>query len=255
MKRNLIALALVLFSGGLLFASGQSLSRTQSSSLRVTISKYGTLSDVLKAGGSTRFGELTLDGFEVSYKFEGEMKTVWAKGETDVKDLWPGDVKVDGNSASVTVKTVDGAWEITSLFALDEQGRMLTISRSIKNISGQPLSIEAVKQYVDPKLTGATCSTTMTLLDQKARQKVRANGCENTSCPLAERPPHDPPCFTVVCMQESALYRPLMTTEETPDCKKVVLKWQPRKRFAPQDQTSLSNNEVSTMRFAVGVIL
>lgn len=151
MKIRLIAMALALFSCTGLVATERSLSGKPSPTGKAfVVSKYGTLLDVLDDGKS-RFGKLELEGYRVSYEIRGKLKTVSAMGETGGKGLRPGQVTVDGQAASITVTTDDGALEITSRFSLTNE-KKLVISRKLRNISGGNLRLVATTQYVDPKI-------------------------------------------------------------------------------------------------------
>lgn len=192
MKRILIAVVLMLFSGSLLLTNGQSPSQPGSSSSRLIISEYGTLLDVLDADGKSRFGSLKHAGFRLSYKLNGKKtKTVWASAAVSV-GLRPGQIKVDKNTASVTVTTDDGALEITSEFTLDDGTNQLIIRRILKNTSVKELGLQQT-EYLDSKLMGSSGSTSLKTF---ALQRVRASGCNDT--PTAERPP-SAPCLTALC--------------------------------------------------------
>jgi hypothetical protein len=146
MKSKLIALALVLFFGNVLVASAQMASRRQVTGSRLIISRYGTLLDVVDAKGKSRFGKLKRDGFRVSYKTKTEAaKTLYAIGATSAKGLVPGEVRYHAGSARVTVMSEDKKLAIMSYFALDEKATTLFIRRTIRNISCEPVLIEATR--------------------------------------------------------------------------------------------------------------
>jgi hypothetical protein len=147
MKRILIALTLVLFSGSLLLATGQS--RTGSRQ-RLIISQYGTLLDILDAKGKSRYGKLKSDGFAITYKVNGKEGQVAARGVTDAEGLVPGKINYYGRTATVSVMTEDKMLQITSYFILNEIRNTLTILRRITNKSGMPLQLTSTRHYLDP---------------------------------------------------------------------------------------------------------
>ena len=93
MKRIFVALTLVVFSGSLLLASGQSTSRSQQ---RLIISQYGTLLDILDENGKSRFGKLKGDGFAITYKVKDKEVTASARGATEAKGLVKGKINYYG---------------------------------------------------------------------------------------------------------------------------------------------------------------
>lgn len=226
MKRILTAVALVLFSGGLLLANGQS------SGSAPSISSFGTLLGLPSAANRSSLDALEHDGFSFSYKLLGIQKTVWARG-ADSGGLRTGQVNVDGNSASVIVTTEDGAWEITNSFTLDDQGELI-IRRTLKNTSIKKLSLE-MTEYLDSRLLGTSVSTQ---LRTRALLRVKTRGCNEQQVerpgpaqvqgtPAAERPAHDF-CTTPVCPAGLAS---LSTVGG-----RVSLKWKCSKIVAPEKE-------------------
>jgi hypothetical protein len=227
MKRNLIALALLVLSGSALFASAPVELRPDDP--RLVVSRYGTLLKVLNADGSSRFDDLKLDGFWLKYQVDGTENTVWANGETDHSGLRPVQFDVVQGSVSVTVKTDDDALEITSRFTLNEQGGRLIISRSLKTSPGRHLNLLETKQYLDPKLISKEWSKcpparSSAILRQQGRDRVRVKVCEGQCSDFEARPPTDPPCSTVNCTENlNPTYRAFLATEQVGACKRLSL--------------------------------
>ncbi len=228
MKRILIALALLFLSGNALFASAQ----VSPANSRLVVSDYGTLLDVLNADGTPRFDKLKLDGFLLTYQVgKGPKKTVWATGETDVRELRFVSRTADENSITVTITTDDNALVITNRFILTRERQELIITRSIKNNSGKRLNLLAPKQFLDPKLLGierANCTTELTEESVRhASERVTAYDCRGTQClSFLERPPHNPPCLTIICMQDQT--RGLVAADVFGNCKVISLKGHPK---------------------------
>lgn len=270
MKRNLIALALVLFFGNVLFASAQvvPVQGLPTGSLTLVVSEYGTLLDVRNADGTSRFGRLNRDGFRVKYKLGGEMKTVRAIGADHVVGVQPGLVSVDGNSVSVTVTTDDYALQITNRFNFYKADGKFTdsliIRRTLKKISNRDLKAVTTTQYVDPKVMRTWLSINPTSHQREARRlkkesarRLTAFACDG--CQLLERPPHDPPCLTIFCSENSAS-RPLLATRWSEISLRWKPRWKSRRRFAPRspaidDSDTDSDNAVNEMHFVVAVKL
>jgi hypothetical protein len=218
MKRILITVVLMLFSGGLLLTNGQSPSQPGSSSSRLIISEYGTLLDVLDADGKSRFGALKHAGFRSSYKLSGNKTKIVSAIGADSAGLRPGQIHVDGNSTSVTVTTDDGALEITSEFTIDDQTNQLIIRRTIKNTSNKKLDLQQT-EYLDSKLMGTSGSTS---LKRRASRRVKGSGCNDEH---GERPP-SAPCLILVCKE---VHWPGLSTSG----KRVSLNWKCRKTVDP----------------------
>jgi hypothetical protein len=199
--------------------------------------------EVFDANGQSRFGKL-VDGYSVSYKKRGTTKTVSAMGATSVIGLRPGQVTLDGQSASVTVTTDDEALEITSSFTLDMQSKSLIIRRSVKNISGQSLTLMRTEQNLDPKVLGVGSKLGPELLKREASRRVIATGCTDQ---MIDLPPHRPPCPTYNCSENNILRAFLDTTSKKP----FSLVWKCKKVF--QATSSTSDNVVSEAHFVVGI--
>ena len=156
MKSKLAALALaMLFLSGLVLAWGwSSRERVQPADQSFTISEHGTLLEVFDANGKSRFGKLARDGFSVTYEIQGKQVknvTAFAIG-TKQTGLQAGQVKQDGQSASVTVTSSDKALEIISYFILDESAKQMIIGRVFRNVSDKPIILKTVQDTVDPTL-------------------------------------------------------------------------------------------------------
>src|SRR5215203_482538 len=130
---------LTLFLGAGLLISGASLSHAQPASL--SVSKYGTLLDIVDANGKNVFGKPAFDGFEINYEFKGKPTSAYVSADQAAVGLVPGAVKTDKQSATVTARTSDGALEITTYFTLDEEMKKLIIQRTFKNISAEPVAV------------------------------------------------------------------------------------------------------------------
>jgi len=154
MKHNRITKLIALFVAGLAI-SGGSLSTAQSHR-RLAVSKYGTLLEIFDAKGKSRFGKLNGDGFQFSYEFQGKTASVSAVGDAEATGLTAGDIKTDGKSTIVTTTTSDRALEITTYFFVNKQTNRLSIQRTFKNISKEPVVVKTVLEYVDPALVVGT---------------------------------------------------------------------------------------------------
>jgi len=123
----------------------------------LTVSKYGTLLEILDANGKSRFGKLTGEGFQLSYEFKGKTISVGAVGDAEAVGLTAGDVKTtEGKSTIVTTTTSDHALEITTYFFVNKQTNRLSIQRQLKNISKEPVVVKTLLEYVDPALVIGT---------------------------------------------------------------------------------------------------
>ena len=252
MKRILIAVALMVFSCSLLLTNGRSPSQPGSSSLKLVINEYGTFLNVLNADGTSRFGAFEHGGFRLRYKLKGEKpETVQAGvGAADSAGLQPGSINGNGNSASVTVTTVDGKLVIKNEFTFNELTNQLIIRRTLKNNSNSPLSLEFMEQYLDRERIGIETGLSFTKVRNMARQRVRATGCiDNNQSQFIESPPHDPPCFNVVCnFRQASWVTPPLITEP------ISLLWKCSKTLSPHEGSE-SEGAVKEVYFGVGVTL
>jgi hypothetical protein len=233
MKRNLFSLALLLFSGSVLLASAQTLPRKpQPTGPSLIISEYGTLVDVFDADGKSLFGKLERDAFRVSYRTNGKTSSVFAVGAANVKrlqqGLQPGEVKLDGLSASVTITTTDKALQITSHFSVDAVAKELIIRRSFRNISGRHLRLLSTKQSVDPRLIfGGTSATDRRKLAQLAYGVIKA-GRTKDDCRAGDCPDPPPPCFVIWCTPFGKYTPPTLKTKVTERENQITLEWRER---------------------------
>ena len=155
MKSKVVELVLVLLFLSA-FVTGQApLAREEAQSFRQSfaISEQGTLLELFDTNGKSKFGKISHDGFDLTYETTGKKMAVSAIG-TQSKGLQAGEVKSDGASAAVSVKTKDEALEITSYFTFDEKANELIIGRKIRNLSQQPVTLLKVRDYVASTLTG-----------------------------------------------------------------------------------------------------
>lgn len=259
MKSKLIALALVLISviGSLAVTTSSAGTRTIPLDESFGISEYGTLIHIFDGEGNSRFGPLNLNGFLLSYRFNGRVETVSANGESDRTGITSGQRNLYGRSANITVETHDHALEITNYFSLDEQTKKLTIRLSVRNKSdnNQPLSLLTATLYVDPGLIGARAVDRAPLLIQAPLQ-FKAKSYENSQ--LMARPPTRPPCLTVICTQNEPS-RPLLAIPPASDSaqNRISLQWHKKRPtlIVPQSQASVSGNAVKQADFIVLVDL
>lgn len=183
------------FSVGLLIC-GASLSHAQPAE-SLTVSKFGTLLDIVDANGKSRFGKPTADGFEISYQFKGKTISVFASGDQSVRGLIAGDLKTDKQSATATTRTSDGAMEITTYFSLDEKTKKLIIQRAFRNISAEPVVVQSIVEYVAPALVISAeqkeTGDKPALLARNRLTRLNPNDCQAADCPKTP-PPCPLPC-------------------------------------------------------------
>ena len=227
MKRKLAALVVaLLFLSGLVMANGP-LSRKQArpSGQSFAISEYGTLLEVFDANGKSRFGKLGGDGFQLSYQAHGKAASVSAVGAKDSKGLQAGQVKADGQSATVTVTTGDKALEISNYFILDEKAKMLIIGRKFRNISAGTVSLLMMREYVDAKLVvGGQPQSTQPNLVQLALGRIKA-GNRVADCQPGDCPPGPPLCIQVVCRGLNNYTPPQLITGAGGRPNEITLQW------------------------------
>lgn len=198
---KLITTFLALFFGTVLIITGESPSRAQSQPAyqSFAVSQYGTLLEVFDENGKSRFGKLANNGFELSYEFKGKTISVSAVGDGKAIGLLPGQVKLDGHSATVSATTSEKALEITSYFNLDEKTGKLIVRRKFKNLSAGPLTLKTLREIVDPLLV--ITDQQQSLSDQELAKLVKdrfqaalpIDDCRTADCPKGP-PPCPVPC-------------------------------------------------------------
>ena len=156
MRVILITIVTLLVGCGLLIGNESSASQaTQRSSQRFTISRQGTLLELIDADGKDASKKVTGDGFKLKYKTRGksrsvsaiEMKTMGLRTSSEP-------VKYDGNKATAVVQTADKALEITSELTFDANTRELIIKRKFRNMSKYPVTLQEIRNYIDPGVVG-----------------------------------------------------------------------------------------------------
>ncbi|HYJ89377.1 MAG TPA: hypothetical protein VEW46_25165 [Pyrinomonadaceae bacterium] len=94
------------------------------------------------------------DGFELYYTTRSQTRSASATPEkTKGLTTSPEGVTVNENTTTAVVLTSDKALEITSYFTFNENIKLLIIQRTFRNVSTKPVTLRAVRQYVDPKLS------------------------------------------------------------------------------------------------------
>lgn len=270
MNSKPIATLLALLFGTVLMITGGSLSYGQSQlpSQSFAVSKYGTLLEIFDANGKSRFGKLTNNGFQVSYRSKGKTKSISAVGEKTAAGLVEGEVKVDGQSATVTATTSDHALEITTYFILDEKTKKLIIQRKFRNISAGSLSLNKVREFVDVALviTGETGSTQSEVL---IGQKQRLSAAKLTTlamhkigvgfpldCRAGECPKPDPPCPPPYCISTEAIGRARLIKSVNPltgELDKFILEAQNSVTLQSQPLSSETKQQKNQTSFLVHI--
>ena len=153
MRIILIAIVALLVGCGLLIGNESRANQaTQYASQTFTITRQGTLLELIDADGRGR-KKVTGDGFKLNYKTRGKSRSASAIG-TKTKQLRTSSepAKFDGNTVTVIVQTADKALEITSRLTFDPKTRELIIKRKFRNISEYPVILESIRNYIDQKL-------------------------------------------------------------------------------------------------------
>jgi len=171
--------------------------QTDRASRRFTISKQGTLLELI---GTDRKGsrKVTGDGFELNYKTQGQSRSAFAT-EMKTKGLRTSSEppKYDGNKATAVVQTADRSLEITSEFTFDAEAGELIIKRKFRNTSKYPVTLQGVRNYIDPIfMAGDQFNQSATLLSPPsipiaAYLAHNVGDCGPGKCPV---PPDCPAC-------------------------------------------------------------
>ncbi|HSE18702.1 MAG TPA: hypothetical protein VLB46_16720 [Pyrinomonadaceae bacterium] len=229
MKRKLIATSIAVFFATALIITGESLSHAQQNTQSFAVSKYGTLLDVFDANGKSRFGKLAGNGFEISYVSKGKLISVSSE---NAKGLLPGEVRTEGQSATVIATTSDHALEITTNFVLDEKSNQLIIQRKLRNISGGPLTVKAMREFVEPAFVDTA----------KAADRLTAN-LPTDDCQAADCPKGPPPC-PIPCPIFTANQALLITrmNPATGRPNEIMVQWQD---LRPLEQNNVTSSVLS----------
>lgn len=152
MRVILIATVALLVGCGLMGNEVQASQVNQYASQTFTISKPGTLLELIDADGKSR-KKVTGDGFKLNYKTRGKSRSASAIG-TKTKQLLTSSepAKFDGNTVTVVVHTADKSLEITSRLTYDAEAGELIIKRKFRNISEDLVIVESIRNHFDPKV-------------------------------------------------------------------------------------------------------
>jgi hypothetical protein len=149
-KRVTKFIALIVGVGLIIGVGSVSRARPSLPAPSLSVSKYGTLLEIVDANGKSRFGKLNGEGFQLSYEFQGKTLSASAIGDAEAVGLVAGDVKTDGPSTTVISETSDHVLEITTYFSVNKKNNKLIIQRKVRNISKEPVVVKAMSEYVDP---------------------------------------------------------------------------------------------------------
>lgn len=126
----------------------------------IEVGPYGNLVGLKNAQGEPFFGKnasAPFDGYAIAYRI-GEMRldlndvqVVHAVQNHITKDKLS--VQSGAAAQSVVVNTLDGALLITNLFSLNEKDGKLEVTRTVKNISSQQVSLIAFEIQTDPRFS------------------------------------------------------------------------------------------------------
>ena len=153
MRVIFIATVALLVGCGLLIGNESWASQGTYPGQRFVISKQGTLLELIDADGRGRTKKVTGDGFKLNYETRCKKRSASAI-ETKTKGLRTSSepAKYDGNKATAVVQTADESLEITSELIFDANTGELIINRKFRNISKYPVTLESVRNYIDPKV-------------------------------------------------------------------------------------------------------
>ena len=226
MKHKLIATWIALFFTTALIITG---ANAQQKPQSLAVSKYGTLLDIFDANGKSRFGKLAGNGFEISYVSKGKLISA---STLATKGLLPGKVRTDGQSATVVTTTTDHALEITTTFVLDEKSNQLIIQRKLRNISGGPLTVKTLREFVEPAFVDTA----------KVADRLTAS-LPTDDCQAADCPKGPPPC-PIPCPIFSA-NQALLSTRMNPATgrpNEIFVQWQD---LRPLEQNNVTSSVLS----------
>ena len=149
-RLNAIVVALLLVCGLLIETSSLANQQPQQAKQKLIITSQGTLLEY-DAYGTSPMKKITRDGFELNYKTRGKMKSAYAIGKTR-KGLRTSSEpsKVEGDTAAAVVQTADKSLEITSNFIYNTDTGELFIKRKFRNISKYSVTLQSIRDYVDP---------------------------------------------------------------------------------------------------------
>jgi hypothetical protein len=232
MRVKLIALVIALLvASGLLIENGSSASpRPLHAVQRLTVSPHGTLLELFETGLPSQARRVGGDGFTLRYKTRGTTRSVLAR-ERNSSGLRPSSepVIVDGNTATAVRRTADLSLEITSQFTFDHNTKLLTIKRKFRNISKHPVTLQMLRNYIDPALVfGAQANH----FDKKLEPAslVRAGLTSNLSCFFECVPP------------------PVCPWEEPPRCPRDLMYFKARwDGSSPRDAILRWSNQITLM--------
>jgi len=152
LKLTALFIALLVCCGLLIGDGSLANQQTQRASQRFTISKYGTLLE-FDADGTGITKKVIGDGFELGYKSPGKTRTVFAI-ESEAKGLQTSSeqAKYEPDTATAIVQTADKLLKITSYLVLDDKAGELIIKRRFQNISDYPVTLQTVRNHIDPEV-------------------------------------------------------------------------------------------------------
>ena len=250
MKKLINRFLVPLFITGLIF-TGASFTRAQSntSSQTLSLSKYGTLSEIFDAKGQSRFGKLNGDGFEITYQIKGKTISVSAVGD-EVTGLAPGKVKTAGQTATAVNTTSDNALEITTYFRLNEKTKKLTIQRNFKNISKDQVVVLTLQEYLSPALVISSQLSSepvsdklVDLIKSQLAPIINLGDCNPAECPKA------PPACPIPCPMKLTYDPSRLTIRPNPSGDKPATIMLPWNGSVSMEPSASKTNQVSTVSY------